>query len=356
MKNRIFFLTTLVLILAFMFGCPNLESRSNEIKKRADVPEYFVICTVNLDGSDLREVIRDPNRQLSHIRVSHDHQWITFTRFNKLNSKGVAVEEEGYEETEIMISRLDGSELRTLVPPKKGVGSANSNWIPTGKKLVYVSDDNPERKGKIYSIDSTTSKREQIATAPGVEASDPFIRDQWMVYSARKKKGSPYAIRIAKLNDTNDRQVSFPKKGFWGDFDPKLSPDGSTVAFMRLGPKGPNGGVDIMSVDIVTGKETLLSERNNKNLDGVPEWSSDGRLIIYWHIDRHNPLKSGIYSIRPNATDRKQIPLPIGYHYGTAQFFPGSGSSENTKIIFAARRYPPEIFEKLEKFKALQGQ
>jgi Tol biopolymer transport system component len=314
------------------------------------VPEYFCIGTVNLDGSGFKEILKDPHRQINHIRVSNDHQWITFTRFNKLNSDGVAIEEEGYEQTEIMLGRSDGTDLRTVAPPKKGAGNANSRWTPDNRKIVYISTENPSNVGRIFTFDLAAGKREQVKTASGFEAADPFIWNNLMAYTARMTNDEPYAIRLMKMDGTDDLQVTFPQKGAWGDFDPHISPDSSAVVFMRGGREKQNGKVILVSKNLRTGVETVLSEPSNDDLDGMPEWSSDGRLILYWHIDRKDHLKSGLYTMHPDGTNRRRIPLPIGYHYGTAAFFPGTGSSSKTKIVFAARRFPPEIRKKLEEY------
>ena len=92
-------------------------------------------------------------------------------------------------------------------------------------------------------------------------------------------------------------------------------------------------------MDIKTGVEKNLSEPGNKNLDAMPEWSSDGKLLIFWHLNFKHVGKSGVYTIRPDGRERRKVPLPKGYYYMMPSFFPGTGSGKEAKIIVAARKF-----------------
>jgi hypothetical protein len=91
-------------------------------------------------------------------------------------------------------------------------------------------------------------------------------------------------------------------------------------------------------VDLKTGKETDISK--GITMDVMPEWSSDGKLLIFWHGDPKTPPNSGLYTIRPDGSERKRVPLPRGYLYRMPAFFPGEGSSDKTRIIFTGKKMP----------------
>lgn len=313
------------------------------------VPDYFAICTATLDGRNFTEILRDSKRQLSHIRVSNDHRWMTFTRFNKMDSNGIAVAEDGYEQTEIMLARTDGSKMEAIVPPRKGVANANSYWTPDNKGIIFTST-REKNIGQIYKIDLATRKITRVPMPQGLEAADPHMVGNLLVYTG-KEKGKTFAIRIMHIDGTQDRPLT-PARGDHGkgEFDPKLSPDGTRVAFMRIMKGNPRGRVHIIVADLKTGDEKDLSGSGEKGRDGLPEWSSDGKLLIYWHLAARDFRKSGLYTIHPDGSGRRKIPLPRGYVYSSASFFPGTGSGKDAKIIFSVRRLPFELRRKLENF------
>lgn len=81
------------------------------------------LYTANLDGSNMRLLISDSYRQMTHARISSDKQWIAFTRYNNIGKDGCASENEcnydesneQYKGTEIVLMRIDGSDARTIV-------------------------------------------------------------------------------------------------------------------------------------------------------------------------------------------------------------------------------------------------
>lgn len=91
-------------------------------------------------------------------------------------------------------------------------------------------------------------------------------------------------------------------------------------------------------IDLKNGKEHDLSAE--KAVDGVPEWSSDGKKLIFWHVDVKEFDKSGLYTMSPEGSQRQHILLPKGYFYTMPAFFPGEGSGCVAHIIFSAEKNP----------------
>ncbi len=307
--------------------------------KRKNVPEFFGIATSSLSGGKLKVILKDPKREMNHARVSNDHKWITFTRYNKLNRKGVAVEEGGYENTEIMLCRIDGSELQTLVPPKKGVINGNGNWTPDNKGIVYVSTDNPEKKPQILVIDIATRKISRLPVPEKYYPTDPHMVGNLLVYPAKTRRFRQNRIFLMQSDGTHVKQLTLREARSMGDHDPKLSPDKSKVALLRrYGKKEWH----IVVVNVETGMEKDLSMPFvAEDADLVPEWSSDSRLLVYFHLNWKAPIHTnGLYTIRPDGTGRRKIPLPKGYFYTMPAFFPGTGSGKDAQIIFSVRKLP----------------
>lgn len=303
-------------------------------------PAYFGIYTARLDGSDVQTVMTSPDREMTHPRVSPDGKRLVLTRYNNRGRDGKATEEQGYDNTEIMIVNIDGTGLETIIPPKPGVIAANGSWTPDGTSLIFISTDNPQRRPEIRQINLATRKITRVPTPPSVAASDPDWEGHELVFAAKGEDSD--ALWMMKADGGDARQITRPTQsrkrgtiGNYGDFDPKLSPDGSKVAFMRI-----YGGDAwrVMVLDLKTGVERNLTAEGV--IEGLPTWSSDSKLLLYRHIDRKKLSDIGLYTMTPEGGDRKRVPLPRGFLYNHGSFFPGDGSSSRAHIIYTGTRVP----------------
>jgi Tol biopolymer transport system component len=304
--------------------------------------DLFGIYTATLSGDDVRLLVSDSSRQMTHPRVSPDGEWITFTRYHKKGwLSGLAEEKGGYQQTSILLARIDGTDVQTLIPAKKGILNCNSTWSSDGKFLVWLTTDNPGRQPQLRKIELQTRRISDIPTPPGLNPADPHVVGNRIVFPV--VGGNAHYLWVMDLDGSNGKRLTVPNFGKakkigkhqLGDYDPKLSPDGSKVAFMRLYGKD---GWRIFVVDVNTGKETDLSGPNQ--IDTLPDWSSDGKLLLFWHIDKKALHKMGLYTMKPDGSDRKMIPLPRGYLHGHPHFFPNRDSSPNARIIYRATKAP----------------
>jgi len=297
-------------------------------------PATFGIYTARVDGSDHTLLMSSDDQEMTHPRVSRDGKRIVLTRYNRRGRDGKATEEQGYEDTEVMVMNLDGTGLETVVPMKAGVINANGDWTPDGKGLIWLTTDNDKRSPEIRRLDLETRRVTRMPTPKGLKATDPHWHAGKMVFPAKADRGGADSLWVMSEDGSNARQVTFPKRtgilpGFYGDFDPKLSPDGSKVAFMRI---DGGEGWRVMTLDLKSGEERLLTPKGV--IQWLPTWSSDGRRLLYVHVDRSKPKDIGLYTMTPDGEERRMVPLPRGYLYGNSSWFPGDGSSERARIIF----------------------
>jgi Tol biopolymer transport system component len=306
--------------------------------------DLFGIYVSTLSGGSHRAVITNSKLQMTHPRVSPDGDWVTFTRYRKKNWAGLAMEKGGYENTEIMLVRLDGSDLQTIVPAKKRVLNCNSTWTPDGKSLVFLTTEN--KRPELRRIELSTKRVTRVPTPPDLKTTDPHVAGDRIVFPVIGDDVD--SIWVMDLDGGNARKVTSPRyderelerrakrsKFPLGDYDPKLSPDRKRVAFMRL---FGSEGWRILVADVATGEEQDLSGPDS--IDALPDWSSDGKLLLFWHADKERPERMGLYTMKPDGRDRKMIPVPRGYLHGHPHFFPNSGSSPDAKIIYQATKAP----------------
>lgn len=319
-------------ILLCLTNCQNAQTPRDS--------DMFGIYTAEMDGDDHRAVLTHARQEMTHARVSPDRKWIVFTRYTQKGPNGLAMEDHGYAGTEIVRASMDGSGVETLVPAKRGVVNSNCSWIEGGDAVMYVSTDNPQRQPRIMKLDLETRKKTRVPTPEDWLTTDPDAEGDKIVFA--RKGETVDRIYMMNRNGSEVKQVTNPKiektdrtKFHVGDYDPKLSPDLKKVATMRF-----HGGEDwrIVVVDLATGKEHDLS--GAENLDAMPDWSADGQRIIFRHIDRKRPRDIGVWTMKPDGTDRKQVPLPRRRLHNHPAFFPGAEAGPDAKVIYVSRSAP----------------
>ena len=315
----------------------------------------FEIRTAFLDGSGVETIYRDAYRQATHLRVSPDDQWIMFSRYNERDpNDDLAKEHWGgknhYENTEIMLMRADGSEVRPLIPAKPGVFAVNSNWIEDGKGFVYVSSDNekhlPEIRRAYLSDTMLVERTETIKLPEQLVPVDPHLHRGRLAFVAVDLKNMNRGLWIADEDGSNARQLTFPKHPetgrllkhpHGGDNDPRISPDGSEVAFMRLIDNHALWQVYVL--DLASGSERNISAAflNKSQMDAVPEWSGDGNLLTFWSVDLDEVTFDVVVAQPDGSGRRKVISNPRMFQQSPA-FFPGSGSGAKARLAYSTQK------------------
>ena len=307
--------------------------------------DLFGIYTARLDGMQFRAVLVDAKREMSHARVSPDCKHITFTRYNRILKDGIAEEAgSGYLHTEVVVANIDGSNQRSIEAVGPLILNANSSWIDNDT-IIYVhrSDLTSLPELRIYRLSSNSNSR--LPTPLELAVSDPHCVANKVIFPVIPISENSGVCQLwtmdldgkeirqltkAKIKPTSSR---FDFK--LGDYDLWLSPDATTAVFMRY-----FGGMDwrIYTARLIDGSELPLTKPGVPS--GIPKWASDGKLIIYVCWDRSALEKLGLYTITPAAAQNRKIPLPPGFLYTHPSFFPNTGSSNDAKIIFSARRVP----------------
>lgn len=306
--------------------------------------DTFGIYTARLDGSNFHAVILDPNREMTHARVSPDRRHITFTRYNKVVKDGLCEENgSGYRNTEIVISNIDGTQQFDVEPHGPEIFNANSSWIDNDS-IIYIHSDNLKSLPELRIYNLSTKRTTRVPTKPMLAMSDPHCIGKTVVSPVipLDEKGT-CALWTFNLDGSGFRQITNPaitptssKLDFkLGDYDPWISPSLDKVTFMRY-----FGGFDwrIYTASMKDGAEHELTKPGIAN--GIPKWTSDGKLITFVCWDNSKLQNLGLYTISSFGSDRKKIPLPAGYLYTHPSFFPDSGSSGEAMMMFSGRRVP----------------
>lgn len=167
----------------------------------------------------------------------------------------------------------DGSDRRLLVGPNElpdGWRVFSHTWSPDGRRLVACLENRRRRAVKLFSIARNGS--EVLPISPSTCYPD------WSWSQDRVA-----AIRQGMLvtMDPDGSNVTVLTRALRS---PRWSPDGSRIAYERLGTEALS---DIFVIDADgTDRTALTSSARN---DWSPEWSPAGDEIVWAREDRSNP-------------------------------------------------------------------
>ena len=116
---------------------------------------------------------------------------------------------------------------------------ANRSWTPDGTGPVYLSTDDSPHAPQINQVDLRTRRVRRLPTPANLLVADPRRHRNMLAFPV--VGGRVDRIWTMAVNGTDAHPVGQPRfpvgaeggRFALGDFDPRISPDGSRVAFMR---------------------------------------------------------------------------------------------------------------------------
>lgn len=325
-----------LLNLFVLFGC--LSACSTELKA-----DRFIIASANLDGSDYKIIQQDAIHNMTHPRVSPDAKRIAFTKYFHKNIQGLCLEDDGYFDTAIVVSDIEGKNQEVLVEHQPGVMNANCSWIDNNH-IIFIHYKPPESP-QIVCLNLDTKEQKVLPTKKNVTPSDPHIVGNTFVYGTIASKDQlANNIWISKIDGTEARQLTHPDfdqksddKFNLGDYDPRVSPNGNTLAFMRYFGKDD---WRLFTIDLSqpNSKEKEL-ETNLAGAWAMPDWSPDSKKLVAFRINKSDLKTSGIWLLEPNGSTSSKIDLPTRYfiHHPNTYFDP---VKKQARIIYGGKYNP----------------
>jgi len=178
---------------------------------------------------------------------------------------------------EICVVGLDGGGFTRLT--KNTYMDVYPAWSPDGSKIAFLS-----MRGEtldIYAMDAD-GENEAILYDSGYHDADIH----WV--GGRIAFTRNFQIWVMEEDGTGARRVTDPPRaGEWGDavlpfgdYDPRISPDGGTIAFERMvDDASPHGNYDLYTVGVDGYGETRLTETGWTQ--GLASWSHSGEKMVY---------------------------------------------------------------------------
>ena len=304
----------------------------------------YGIFTMRLDGTELRQV-HSTDLRPGGLRPSADGGRFLFQfHYRDVNGDG-QFSDPDMSAIEIGLLNTDGTGFRRLT--EDDFIDALPAWSPDGTKILFTSNRGDGEKLDLFVMDTDGQIVRQLTHTPDIHEGDPDWVGDTIIYTYSAAGEETQSVWAMSPDGTGARQVTFPpatgESGLifkYGDFDPRLSPDGQHIAFERLVDDDfffvdrQIGRWDIFVVSTDSGEERNLT--NEEEAAGFPKWSPNGQTILFLshRVEAEKPLIA-LYTIDADGSNRQKVPIPL------RNVAPLSGEwlPDGEHIIFAVEIY-----------------
>jgi Tol biopolymer transport system component len=324
----------------------------------------YSLLVADLDGTNVSVVRTSSYQEMTHPRVSGDKKWIAYTAYNDRDAKNCANLEVGYRNTEIRAIQVSGTGDKSIIAPVPGELHSNNYWVGTNNEFTYLAG--PETALTLFraTVDANMTlvgSPTQIAVPAGIVPLDPAANASVnkIVYPGLyQNNGSFYkSIFMMNLSDGGGLVGLTLGRDHAGtpivctagctnvmENDPKISPDGTKVAFMRQAPvSGAQGfGFHIFVVPIASPQtEADISYAtwadNILNNDVLPEWLDNNTIVFSTLlIESATKRTREVFTMKADGAQRTKVALPPGFLY--SDVFPFVDGTGKQRLVIAAEK------------------
>jgi Tol biopolymer transport system component len=307
MSRKVFLLVIVLLVSASSLFCAagTMLPESNSAPQDSEAPsdatgqftvphlERWGIYKLEVESGEVELIYTSPAR-ISYLRWSPRGDEFVFSQ---------PVDGNANEQEEIFTLNLDGGGLNRLT--ENSFWDLYPAWSSDGTKIAFLSW-RTQSLG-IYVMGSNGEDTTLLVDTPDQEA-DVDWRDDLVVLTRASRIWSihPDGSSIRALTDP-------PKAGEWGaanlpfgDYDPRISPDGTKVVYERLvGDGTPYGEYDFFSLNLGTMEEIRLTTTGFSQ--GLASWSHTGEQLVYIVSAIGDTGKYDIYIMNADGTDSHNV-------------------------------------------------
>lgn len=255
--------------------------------------ERWGIYSLDLATEDVR-LIYSSASVISFLTLNHSGDRLAFSQI---------LEDESNESGEIYTVDTDGGNFTRVTD--NGYWDLYPTWSSVDDRIAFLSFRNNDLD--LYTMDGDGGNVKKLHDS-GSHDADPHWTGDTIVFTAFSRI---WSIR----DDGSDLRAltDLPNAGEWGsvnlpfgDYDPRLSPDGSKIVFERLHDDvSPHGNYDIYAINADGSGETALTATGYSQ--GVASWSHSGDRLVYIVSAVGEKGKYDIHMMNADGTNSRDI-------------------------------------------------
>jgi Tol biopolymer transport system component len=263
----------------------------------------------------------------------------------------------------IFALRADGTDRRQLTHPGRGVEDTQPDWSADGR-LITFQRCAPDTVCAVYTVRPDGTQLTRVS--PPCDVSPADLQqcidedDPAFMPAGRQIVYSRFTGRVRVLSDgqewaehsdlairnlhTGHIRVALRGAPFRGDNkQPVASPDGTRLAFQRSNsPLGCPASATAVFVVGVDGRHLHRVTPWSLDAGDHPDWSPDGRWILFRSNESGNFLNSQLYLVHPDGSDLHSVT----HLSADTLLLSASFSPDGRRIVYAQSgfRGQPDIF------------
>jgi Tol biopolymer transport system component len=155
-------------------------------------------------------------------------------------------------------------------------------WAPDGRRIAFIRTEKSPRPRATIRIAQVFGGPEQEVTelAPeecykhGTLSWSPD--GEWLAFADKAKEDDPFSLYIVSTETGEKRKITSVGTGFYGDAVPAFSPDGKSLAFVRL----RNYSIGDVYVMPVAARQPRQLTHDGAAFFGL-SWTADGKELVF---------------------------------------------------------------------------
>ena len=289
MFRKLFFMSLgLLLVLVILSGCVS-KTRDKTVPHE----NRWGIYSLDIFTQEV-ELIYSSGEMISGLKMNPPKGRFVF-------SQRIGGDDDGQEE--ICVIGADGSGFMQLT--NNSVIDTYPTWSPDGSRIAFLSWRDHDLD--VYVMESDGGGVAKLYNSGFHDADIDWVGNK-IVFTRNSQ------IWIMDDNGDSARQVSnFSIAGVWGkanlpfgDYDPRLSPDGNKIVFSRLSADtSEHGNYDFYLINPDGSGETSLT--SDSQTQGLPGWSPLGDKIVYVVAAINDTGMYDIYLMNSDGTNNQDI-------------------------------------------------